>query len=214
MQLTLYYAPIACSLVPLVTLYEAGASFEVRPISLHNGDHLKPEFLRLNPKHMVPVLMVDGEPLTENVAILTCIARLFPHAALLPQDPKSSLRALSFMAWCSGGIHPHLTRIREPENFCDAPGSEESVRRLATARLFENFRIVDKLISGREWVFNNWTAIDVYFFWCWRRASLFKLDLSGFDSYAFHAERVARRPSVQRALDYEREVQAEFAKAA
>jgi hypothetical protein len=31
MQLILYYAPNACSLVPYVTLTEAGAPFEVHP---------------------------------------------------------------------------------------------------------------------------------------------------------------------------------------
>jgi hypothetical protein len=31
-KLTLYYdAPIACSLVPLVTLHESGADFDVKP---------------------------------------------------------------------------------------------------------------------------------------------------------------------------------------
>ena len=114
MRLQLYYAPIACSLVPLVSLYEAGAQFEVHPISLHKGHHLRPEFLALNPKHMVPVLLVDDQVLTENVAILTCIASLFPGACLLPADSKQSLQALSHMAWCSGGIHPNLTRIRAP----------------------------------------------------------------------------------------------------
>jgi hypothetical protein len=31
MKLTLYYAPVAYSLVPLVTLHESGADFDVKP---------------------------------------------------------------------------------------------------------------------------------------------------------------------------------------
>ena len=31
----------------------------------------------MNPKHKVPVLLIDGEPLTENVAIQLFIARRF-----------------------------------------------------------------------------------------------------------------------------------------
>ena len=38
----------------------------------------------LNPKHAVPVLIVDGQPLTENVAILQWISDSFPAFGLMP----------------------------------------------------------------------------------------------------------------------------------
>ena len=69
MQLILYYAPNACSLVPYVSLTEAGAPFEVHPLNFRKSQHMAPEYLQVNPKHKVPVLVIDGEPLTENVAI-------------------------------------------------------------------------------------------------------------------------------------------------
>ena len=33
------------------------------------AEQMKPEYLRMNPKHKVPVLLIDGKPLTENVAL-------------------------------------------------------------------------------------------------------------------------------------------------
>jgi glutathione S-transferase len=39
MQLILYYAPNACSLVPYMTLTEAGAPFEVRPLNFRKSQH-------------------------------------------------------------------------------------------------------------------------------------------------------------------------------
>ncbi len=54
MKLTLYYAPIACSLVPLVTLHESGAEFEVKPISLKNKQQHNSDYLRINPKAKAP----------------------------------------------------------------------------------------------------------------------------------------------------------------
>ena len=105
MQLILYYAPNACSLVPYVTLTEAGAPFEVHPLNFRKSQHMTAEYLRLNPKHKVPVLVIDGTPLTENVAIQIWIARHFPAAKLLPADPMQELHAISLMAWCASGIH-------------------------------------------------------------------------------------------------------------
>ena len=59
MKLTLCYAPIACSLAPLINLNEVGASFEVRKINLRKGDNMTPDYLAMNPLHKVPVLIVD-----------------------------------------------------------------------------------------------------------------------------------------------------------
>jgi glutathione S-transferase len=97
MQLLLYYAPNACSLVPYVTLTEAGAPFEVRPLNFRRSQHMTTEYLQVNPKHKVPVLVIDGAPLTENVAIQIWIARNFPLAKLLPAEPMQELRAISLL---------------------------------------------------------------------------------------------------------------------
>jgi glutathione S-transferase len=214
MQLILYYAPNACSLVPYVTLTEAGATFEARPLDFRRLQHRTPEYLRLNPKHKVPLLVIDGTLLTENVAIQCWIARQFPAAKLLPSDPMEELQAISLLAWCASGIHPFLSRINSPSRVCDLSGAEAPVRRLATEQLFENYRIADDRLAGREWFFDHFTAVDAHFFWCFRRGSQFDLDLSPFKNCLVHFARMTERPSVQKLLAYEAEVQRGFAQAA
>ena len=214
MQLILYYAPTACSLVPYVTLSEAGAPFEVRPLNFPKSQHMTPEYLRLNPKHKVPVLVIDGTPLTENVAIQTWIARNFAAARLLPADPMAELQAISLLAWCASGIHPFLSRINAPARVCDLPGAEEAVPRLAERQLFENYKIADDMLADREWFFDHFTAVDAHFFWCFRRGTQFNLDLSAFENCMAHFERMKQRASVRKLLAYEQEVQTTFAEAA
>lgn len=214
MKLTLYYAPMTCALVPYVTLTEAGADFDVRNINTRSGQNRSPEFLSLNPKHKVPVLVIDGEPLTENVAIQIWIARQFPKARLLPAEPGAEIKAISLMAWCASGIHPHLTPNVRPRNYCDLPDSEESVKRVANKMLFEDLAIADGLLAGREWFCDHFTAVDAYFFWCFRRAMSFGLELSAFKNCVAHFERMKLRPSVHKVLAYEKQVQDAFAKAA
>lgn len=214
MPLVLYYAPITCALVPYVTLTEAGADFEVRPLDLGKAQQLSPDYLKLNPKHKVPVVVIDGAPLTENVAIQVWIARRFPAAELLPSDPMQELRAISLMAWCASGIHPFLFRLHAPQRCCDLPGAEESVRRLAARQLFEAYRVADDLLAGRQYFFDHFTAVDAHFFWCFRRGTQFKLDLGEFGNCRAHFERLQQRPSVRKVLAYEAEVQSAFATAA
>jgi glutathione S-transferase len=214
MQIVLYYAPITCALAPYITLTEANATFEVRSINLRKGQQNAPEYLKLNPKHKVPLLLVDGQVLSESTAIQLWIARTFPQAKLMPADPWQELKAISLHSWCSGGIHPFLARLNAPSRVCDAPGSEDSVRRLATENLMENFKIADDLLAGREFLFDHFTAPDAHFFWCFRRATQFDFDLSRFRNCTAHFARMTQRPSVQKLLAFERSVQEEFAKAA
>lgn len=214
MKLTLYFAPMTCALVPFITLTEAGADFEVQAINTRKGGNRTPEFLKLNPKHKVPVLVIDGEPLTENVALQIWIHRQFPKAKLLPADPKQEIKAISLMAFCASGIHPKLTPNARPENYCDLPNSEESVKRVANKLLFEDLKVVDDLLAGREWFFPHFTACDAYFFWCFKRAISFKLDVSGFRNCFAHHERMRGHLAVQKVLAHEIRLQEEFARAA
>ncbi|MES2536919.1 MAG: glutathione S-transferase N-terminal domain-containing protein [Pseudomonadota bacterium] len=214
MELILYYAPFACASAPFILLGETGADFEVRPVNLGKGQHTTPEYLAPNPKRKVPVLVIDGEPLTENVAIQIWIARNFPNAKLLPADPLQEIRAISLLAWCASGIHPAITPVGRPERFCDLPGSEDSVRRCSTKLLMDHYQLADDMLAGREWFFDHFTAPDAYFFWCFRRGTQLGLDLSGFKNCQAHMARMVQRPSVQKMLAYEAQVMEQFAKAA
>ncbi len=214
MSIVLYYAPITCALAPYITLTEAGANFEVRPVNLRKAQQHTQDYLKLNPKHQVPVLVVDGQPLTENPAIQIWIHRNFPAAKILPSDPMQELRAISISSWCASGIHPFLFRMNSPHLVCDLPGAEEAVKRLAAKQLFEKFQIAEDMLAGREFFFDHFTAADAHFFWCCRRATQFGLDLAPVKNCSAHFARMQQRPSVQKLLAFEKEVQAGFAKVA
>lgn len=214
MSLVLYYAPFTCALAPYITLTEAGAPFEVRPINMRKGENRTPDYLKLSPKHQVPVLVIDGEPLTENPAIQIWIARHYPAAKLLPADPMQELKAIALLSWCASGIHPYLARINAPARVCDVAGAEPAVVRAAQDQIFEKFAIADDLLAGRPFFFDHFTAPDAHFFWCFRRAGQFKLDLAPFKNCTAHFERMKQRPSVQKLLAFEERVLGDFAKVA
>jgi glutathione S-transferase len=213
MEIVLYYAPITCALAPYITLTEAEAKFEVRPLNFKAGQHTSADYLKINPKHKVPLLLVDSKPLSESVAIQTWIARTFPKARLLPADPWQELQAISLMSWCSGGIHPFLARTNSPLRVCDVPGTEDNVKKLAAANLRELFEIADDILAGREFFFDHFTAPDAHFFWCQRRARQFEVDMSQFKNCVAHFDRMMLRPSVGKLLAFEKSVQNEFAAA-
>ena len=214
MKIELYYAPITCAMVPFITLTEAGADFEVHALNFRTSEHLSPEYRKINPKHKVPMLVVDGKRLTENVAIHQWISLTFPDASILPTDPWDQAQALSLLSWCSGGIHPYLSRINNPAKVCDVDGTADSVVAYAAEALNENFTLANEMLDGRDYLLGEFTAPDAHFFWCTRRFTQFKLDLSPFPNVVAHFERMQTRPSVQKLLAFEKETIEGFKRAA
>lgn len=99
MSLKLFFAPGACSFVPHAMLELAGAEFEPTMVKLHKGEQRSAEYLALNPRGQVPVLVDDGEVITQIVAILLHLDAKFPQAGILPASGLARTRALSTLAW-------------------------------------------------------------------------------------------------------------------
>jgi len=93
---TLYYAPGAASMVVHLALLEAGVQHELKPIDIDAGAQHDPAYLKLNPRGVVPTLVVDGQPLAESAALLMLLAERHPDSPLAP-PPGTPERA----AWCS-----------------------------------------------------------------------------------------------------------------
>jgi len=105
-------------------------------VKLHKGEHKTPEYLAMNPNGQVPVLLVDGKPLTQIVAICDFLDRSFPKAALLPTDPWTRSQALSQLAWMNSTAHTTFTRVFFPDRFAESEGARAEVKRKAA----ETFR--------------------------------------------------------------------------
>ena len=124
MSLKLYFAPGACSFVPHAMLELAGAPFEPVAVKLHKGEQRAPEYLALNPRGQVPVLVDDGEVITQIVSILLHLDAKFPQAGILPASGLARTRALSTLAWMNNTVHPTFTHVFMPQKFTGDEGAQ------------------------------------------------------------------------------------------
>ena len=76
---------VCCQKVELV-LAEKGISWIAREVSLPRGEQLDPEFLKINPNAVVPVLVHDGMPVVESTVICEYLDEVFPEPELHPAD--------------------------------------------------------------------------------------------------------------------------------
>src|SRR6476660_4344981 len=68
------------------TLQELGVPFESVIVNLTAGEHLSPEFLKINPAAKLPVLIDGDNVITESVAIVLYLAEKYPEKKLAPTD--------------------------------------------------------------------------------------------------------------------------------
>jgi Glutathione S-transferase, N-terminal domain len=73
-------------------------SYALQLVSIPKGQQQAPEYLNVNPRGKIPALRAGDGVLTENVAILTYVARSFPQARLLREEPTDMARCISQMA--------------------------------------------------------------------------------------------------------------------
>lgn len=109
----LYEAPKTRSARCRWVLQELQVPFEAVPVRLSRGEHLRPEFLKLNPYGRVPVL-VDGDlVLSESVAICLYLADRFANRGLIP-TPGTPVRARhdQWLLFCATELEQPLWQIR------------------------------------------------------------------------------------------------------
>jgi glutathione S-transferase len=202
----LYLSPGACSLAAHIALEETGAPFDTEVVSVSQRDNYGTRYLAINPKARVPALAIPGEPhvLTETPAILTYLARRHPDARLLPlDDPLREARCHEWIAWLVGWVHGvGYGALWRPGRFAEDAGlhgaiSEHGRGVIDTA----NATIEAALSDGRAWAEpGGYSIADPFLFVLHRWGVAIGLDMQRHVAWQAHAERVAARPAVRRAL--------------
>jgi len=116
----LYDAPISPSpRRARMLLAEKGVDIEIRKVDLSASEHLKPEFLAINPRATVPVLVTDsGNALTENVAIAAYIEDKFSENPMMGDGAEEKAAVLMWNAICEGqGFTAAAETLRNSEAY-------------------------------------------------------------------------------------------------
>jgi glutathione S-transferase len=203
-MLTLYYSPGASSMVPHVALEEIGASYELKLINLARGEHKSDAYLQINPHGKVPALSIDGKVLTENVAILTFLAKSFPDARLLPEGPLEQALCISTMAWFASSVHPTFAHIIRPERFASDATAQLNVRETARRTFWDHCQEMNGILAGKEWMRGTqYTVCDPYAFFFYDLGARINLPMRKLSAYTAFSERMLQRPAVQKVRELE-----------
>lgn len=102
----LYHHDISvCAQKVRLALAEKGAPHELRGVDIMKGEQLSPDYLALNPKGVVPTLVVGGVPVIESTVILEFIEDAFEGPSLRPVAALDRARMRWWMQRPDVGLH-------------------------------------------------------------------------------------------------------------
>jgi glutathione S-transferase len=184
--LTLYFAPGASSMAPHIALHEIGVPFEARPVSFGRNETRAAAFRAVNPEGKVPLLVIDGRPLTEVAGILYYLARAYPEARLMPSgDPEAEARVVSWMSFIASTLHP--------------------ARRQGLKHAMQVYALADARLGDSGWAVSGaYSIADIHLFRLyWRFAASLQPPPGSFPRLAAHHARMLARPAVIRTIEVE-----------
>jgi len=98
---------------------EKGVEIEKVQVDMSKGEQLKPEFLAINPRGTLPVLVTDtGIALTENIAIAAYIEDKYPDPPLMGEGAEEKASVLMWNSICEHqGFTAAAETLRNSESY-------------------------------------------------------------------------------------------------
>ena len=201
-MLTLYYAPGACSLASHIVLEESGEKYEGKRVDLAKGEQRTDAYLKIHPLGRVPALLLDnGEPLTENTAILPYLGKRF---GLWPKDPIAEAKALSLIGYFASSVHPAHAHISRPERYATDKAHFPDIQEQGKKTFHGYLKQIDGMLAGRQWLSDQYSVLDPYGFLFYAWGVRRELPVAELKSYTAFKDRMLQRPAVRRIVEDEK----------
>lgn len=197
----LFYLPGSCALGPHIALESSGLPYKA--VRIERSQHADPDFLARNPLGCVPALVTTAHgTITEAPIVLSHIADIAIGCELLPAiGTPERYEALSWMGFISSTVHPALGRLWRPRRFCDDPAREDPVTRAAATQLVDDFALIERHMSKREWVAGNRvTVTDFHLFVFGRLGLRLPTNARDFPGLYRHTLQIANLPATRSAM--------------
>ena len=205
-MIQLHYHPGNASMTPHLLLRELGVPFELKYVDRASGAHKSPEYLKLNPNGLIPVL-VDGDiVLYETAAIVLHLVDTHPAAGLAPAlGTAERAQFYKWLVWMTGTMISMMQHYFYSERMV-APGNAAGaleVKAQAEATLGAMFEQIDAQLAshGGPWLLGErFSALDPYAFMLCRWSRGFARPARTLPHIAPFLERMLARPAVQKVL--------------
>lgn len=135
MALNLYYMPLSAPCQSIRLLAKAmNLHINLTYLDLMKGEHMKPEFLKINPQHVIPTLVDNDFVLWESRAILIYLVEKYgKNDKFYPRDPKKRAVVNQRLYFDMGTLYARFAEYYYPAIFENKNFDEEKFKKLEEA---------------------------------------------------------------------------------
>ncbi|KAF9157681.1 Glutathione S-transferase zeta-1 [Actinomortierella ambigua] len=142
-EVTLYgYFRSSCSYRTRIALNIKNIPYKQHIVSLIKGEHKTPEYQAIQPLGMVPALAIDGEVISQSMAIIEYLDETRPDVPLLPSDPKGRAKVREIAYAVAMDIQP-VTNMRILQTLEDDKKKAEWVQKMTS----HGFKGIETLLA-------------------------------------------------------------------
>lgn len=205
-MLDLYFAPTPNGKKITILLEELGLPYKIVPVVLSRGDQFKPEFLKLNPNHRMPVI-VDHEPLGggapisifESGAIMMYLAE--KAGKFWSQQPREKYEVAQWVLWQMANQGPKLGECGHFRRLGESEGDQSYAVRRFTDEANRLYGVLNNRLYDRRYIAGDEYSIAdmISYPWSvgWKTQGQ---DIDEFKYFKRWFEEIGARPAVQRGM--------------
>ncbi len=209
-MIQLHYFPGNASMTPHLVLRELGLPFELKLVDRANSAHKSPEYLKLNPNGLIPVL-VDGDlVLYETAAIVLHLVDTHPAAGLAPPvGTADRAEFYKWLVWLSASVQSQMPIYFYTDRYVAAGNAAGAAEvKAATEKRIEG--LIDQIDAqlaahGGPWLLGQrYTALDPYVLMLCRWTRGMARPARTLAHIGPFLERMLARPAVQKVFEVEK----------
>ena len=201
-MIDLYLAGTANGLRASVVLEEAGLPYRVHKVDLAKGEHRTPEFLKLNPAGLIPVIVDQdgpgGKPLTlpQSGAIILYVAE--KTGRFLPKDAVRRAMAYQWFAQGLSDVAATSGALFRVEN--SVPEKISGNTDYFKKRLLGFFSVCDARLAGRDFLADEFSVAELMLFPNFALRKSLIDEAGGFANLQRWGAAVGSRPGMQKGM--------------
>lgn len=210
-MLQLHHYPGNASMAPHLLLEELGVPYELRLVDRTRQAHKAPEYLRLNPNGLIPVLIDTrgGSELVlyETAAICLHLVDTHVDAGLAPPlGTPERAHFYKWLMWLTNTLQATLIVYFYPERWADEAAAIAQVKAHAEAKVGAMLDQLEAELErhGGPWLLGEaFSALDPYALMLCRWTRGFGRPARSLPGLGAYLQRMLARPAVQRAYAQE-----------
>ena len=196
-MLKLYCAPSTISTAVVAFLNE-GADWEPIRVDVRGGEQTRPDYLKINPKGRVPVLVTPEGLVTETGAILDYIAET-ALPAFMPTDAFGKARVREVMFYLASTMHVNHAHLRRASRWADDPAAQEAMAAKVPETMRASAAYLEGVIEGPYLFGERPTIADFYLYTPVYWLAGDKVEVADFPKLAAFKAVMEERESVKKA---------------